>query len=90
LFAPPVQRRSLYTWVNPVPQDSPPTLEGYGSMSRNSIRAPILRDPVLTSPVTRRGPLQPTSLKIIARNTPQPVNVCVIFWVLMLCSIVDG
>ncbi|KAJ4441598.1 uncharacterized protein [Periplaneta americana] len=72
LFAPPMQRRSLYTWVNPVPQDSPSSLEDYSSITRSTIRSPILRDPVLTSPVTRRGPAQPTSLKIIARNTPQP------------------
>lgn len=76
LFAPPVQRRSLYTWVNPVPQDSPPSLDEYSSISRSPIQASILRDPVLTSPVVRRGPVQPTSLKIIARNTPQPVKFC--------------
>ncbi|PNF26710.1 hypothetical protein B7P43_G03372 [Cryptotermes secundus] len=72
LFAPPVQRRSLYTWVNPVPQDSPSSLDEYSSISRSPIQASILCDPVLTSPVVRRGPVQPTSLKIIARNTPQP------------------
>ncbi|XP_021931285.1 uncharacterized protein LOC110835413 isoform X2 [Zootermopsis nevadensis] len=71
LFAPPMQQRSLYAWVNPVSQDSVSSVEEYGSMTRNSIRAPILRDPVLTSPVTRRGTIQPTSLKIIARNTQQ-------------------
>jgi hypothetical protein len=76
LFAPPVQRRSLYTWVNPVPQDSPRSLDEYSSISRNAIQASILRDPVLTSPVVRRGPVQPTSLKIIARNTPQLVQFC--------------
>jgi hypothetical protein len=75
LFAPPMQRRSLYTWVNSVPQDSPPSLDEYDSMARNTIRAPILHDSVLTS-IARRGPSQPTSLKIIARNVPQPVNVC--------------
>lgn len=74
LFAPPMQQRSLYAWVNPVSQDSVSSVEEYGSMTRNSIRAPILRDPVLTSPVTRRGTIQPTSLKIIARNTQQLVN----------------
>lgn len=73
LFAPPLQQRSLYRWVNPVSQDSLSPVEEYGSMSRNTIRAPILRDPVLTS-VTRRGPVQPTSLKIIARNTQQLVT----------------
>jgi len=71
LFAPPMQRRSLYTWVNPMPQDSPPSMDEYDSVSRNTVRAPILHDPVLTS-VARRGPVQPTSLKIIARNVPQP------------------
>ncbi|KAJ9593033.1 hypothetical protein L9F63_015302 [Diploptera punctata] len=70
LFAPPL-RRSLYTWVNPVSQDSP-TLEEYDNITRSTIRAPILREPILTTPVTRHGPVQPTSLKIIARNTPQP------------------
>lgn len=75
LFAPPMQRRSLYTWVNPMPQDSPPSMDEYDPVSRNTVRAPILHDPVLTS-VARRGPVQPTSLKIIARNVPQPVNLC--------------
>lgn len=76
LFAPPVQRRSLYTWVNPVPQDSPSSLDEYSSISRSPIQTSILCDPVLTSPVVRRGPVQPTSLKIIARNIPQPVKFC--------------
>lgn len=75
LFAPPMQRRSLYTWVNPMPQDSPPSMDEYDPVSRNTVRASILHDPVLTS-VARRGPVQPTSLKIIARNVPQPVNLC--------------
>jgi hypothetical protein len=74
LFAPPMQQRSLYTWVNPVSQDSLSSMEEYGTISHNTVRGPILRDPVLTSPVTRRGPVQPTSLKIIARNTQQLVN----------------
>jgi len=73
LFAPPMQRRNLYTWVNPMPQDSPPSMDEYDSVSRNTVRSPILHDPVLTS-VARRGPVQPTSLKIIARTVPQPVN----------------
>lgn len=75
LFSPPMQRRNLYTWVNPMPQDSPPSMDEYDSVSRNTVRGPILHDPVLTS-VARRGPVQPTSLKIIARNVPQPVNLC--------------
>lgn len=76
LFAPPVQRRSLYTWVNTVPQDSPRSLDEYSSISRSTIQASILCDPGLTSPIVRRGPVQPTSLKIIARNTPQLVTFC--------------
>ena len=73
LFVPPI-RRSLYTWVNPVSQDSPPPLEDYENIARSTIRAPILREPMLKTPSTRHGPVQPTSLKIIARNTPQPVS----------------